>query len=293
MASQRLTFLYPQLFKPAQLNEARLCMRAQPNRRKRLVPSVAFSTATRAYQEEVSQRYGTAQDPALPPPSLPSKPSKPTGEKSLAAAIATEVKATPESGEKKAEKPSKEKTKPKADASPQKKDGGKPLSSEKKESRITAPEPQADKSKTKEAEPGVAQQVEKRLLADRDATAKEQKVTTPRPLETVSKIAAPTAEKPEEYKAPHMQAPPYVHHFDTYTLVRDLEKGGFTQDQSVTLMKAVRTLLAMNLDVAKDGLVGKSDRENVSFIKSPLALPLSLLLFPSHSTPSFNSENKI
>jgi hypothetical protein len=55
-----------------------------------------------------------------------------------------------------------------------------------------------------------------------------------------------------------------VHNFDTWTLVKDIEKGGFTAEQAITAMKAVRVLLAKNLEVAKEGLVSKSDVENVS-----------------------------
>lgn len=86
------------------------------------------------------------------------------------------------------------------------------------------------------------------------------------PLETV--LQMPPPESPEEENAskpPHLQTPPYVHHFDTYTLVREVEKGGFTNGQAITAMKAVRGLLALNLDVAKAGLVSKSDVENVGF----------------------------
>ena len=86
--------------------------------------------------------------------------------------------------------------------------------------------------------------------------------TTTTPLETVLHMEAPTAKKSDEHKT-HLHAPPYVHHFDTYTLVNDLGKGGFTQDQSITIMKAVRSLLAVNLDVAREELVSKSDVENV------------------------------
>ena len=67
-------------------------------------------------------------------------------------------------------------------------------------------------------------------------------------------------------KHPHLEPPPYVHHFDTYTLVKDLQSGGFTQAQSVTLMKAVRSLLAVNMDLARAGLVSKSDVENEMYL---------------------------
>ncbi len=84
------------------------------------------------------------------------------------------------------------------------------------------------------------------------------------PLETVLQMPPPeTVEEKNAARPPHLQTPPYVHHFDTYTLVQQVEAGGFTTDQSVTAMKAVRSLLAINLDVAKACLVSKSDVENV------------------------------
>lgn len=65
---------------------------------------------------------------------------------------------------------------------------------------------------------------------------------------------------------PHLAPPPYIHHFDTYSLVRDLSKGGFTEDQSVTIMKAVRNILHNNLDMARQNLTSKSDVENESYL---------------------------
>jgi hypothetical protein len=87
------------------------------------------------------------------------------------------------------------------------------------------------------------------------------------PTETILEMPPPpTAEEENASKPPHLQTPPYVHHFDTYSLVQQVEQGGFTNEQSITAMKAVRGLLALNLDVAKAGLVSKSDVENVSFL---------------------------
>ena len=91
--------------------------------------------------------------------------------------------------------------------------------------------------------------------------------------DTVLHMEASTAQGPDEEKHSHLHAPPYIHHFDTYTLVRDLEKGGFTQDQSVTMMKAVRSLLAVNMDVAIEELVSKSDIANVWFPCQPFSCP--------------------
>ena len=65
---------------------------------------------------------------------------------------------------------------------------------------------------------------------------------------------------------PHLAPSPYVHHFDSYTLTQRIAEGGFTSTQSVETMKIVRALLTANLDIAKDGLVSKSDVENETYL---------------------------
>ncbi|EFW19081.1 conserved hypothetical protein [Coccidioides posadasii str. Silveira] len=67
-------------------------------------------------------------------------------------------------------------------------------------------------------------------------------------------------------RPPHLSPPPYVHHFDTYSLVKDLGNGGFTDKQSVIIMKAIRGILADNLEVARNGLMSKSDFENETYL---------------------------
>lgn len=64
-------------------------------------------------------------------------------------------------------------------------------------------------------------------------------------------------------KPPHLVPPPYVHHFDTFTVVGDLEKGGFTVEQAVNLMKLMRLVLADNVDLARDGILSRADAEMV------------------------------
>ncbi|KAF2672368.1 hypothetical protein BT63DRAFT_370096 [Microthyrium microscopicum] len=71
---------------------------------------------------------------------------------------------------------------------------------------------------------------------------------------------------PEDEKPPHLQAPPYVHHFDTWSLVRDLQSGGFSGDQTVTIMKGVRSILADNMNLATRALVSKSNVENELYL---------------------------
>lgn len=97
------------------------------------------------------------------------------------------------------------------------------------------------------------------------------------PMDAVLHMPPPEehwAIKPED-KPPHLTPPPYVHHFDSYSLVKQLEGGGYTQAQAITAMKAVRALLAQNLDVAQGGLVSKSDVENETYLFKAACAELS------------------
>lgn len=85
-------------------------------------------------------------------------------------------------------------------------------------------------------------------------------------LDSVFYMGAP--EKLSSSSAPSMSPPNYVHHFDSYSLVKQLQEGGYSNDQAITLMKAVRALLAHNLDMAQERLVSKSDVENVRWPQS-------------------------
>jgi hypothetical protein len=87
------------------------------------------------------------------------------------------------------------------------------------------------------------------------------------PIDTVLSMPSLAEQSPDE-KPPHLQPPPYVHHFDTWSLVQDLNKGGFSQHQSITLMKAVRAILSDNMDLARRGLISKSNVENETYLFS-------------------------
>jgi hypothetical protein len=65
---------------------------------------------------------------------------------------------------------------------------------------------------------------------------------------------------------PHLEPAPYIHHFDTYTLVKDLQQGGFSEDQAITLMKGIRGILQEKLDLAEATLTSKSDSENEEYL---------------------------
>ena len=87
-------------------------------------------------------------------------------------------------------------------------------------------------------------------------------------LDIVLSVPSPSEIKGSDvHRHPHLEASPYEHHFDTYSLVQELaSQNSFATEQSVTLMKAVRLMLAINLDVAKEGLVSKSDTENEAYL---------------------------
>ncbi|EED19304.1 conserved hypothetical protein [Talaromyces stipitatus ATCC 10500] len=67
-------------------------------------------------------------------------------------------------------------------------------------------------------------------------------------------------------EVPHLEPAPYIHHFDTYTLVKNLQEGGFSEEQAITLMKGIRGILQEKLDLAERTLTSKSDSENEEYL---------------------------
>jgi hypothetical protein len=86
------------------------------------------------------------------------------------------------------------------------------------------------------------------------------------PSSSASSTTKPDPDPRRPTKHPHLTATPYIHHFDSYTLVKQLTAGGYTLHQAILSMKAIRTLLASNLDVAQAGLVSKADVENETYL---------------------------
>lgn len=250
MSVPRLIFLYPHLFNPARFHKAGLKFKPRRASQQSFQKAGISTTRTRR-QETYAQRYGTAAEPQ-PPPSMPAKPQE---EKSLANAIEKEVKRDNKPEQTKIQAPPSKECEKKA--TPEPKDDNKVIPDASRDAAITTSmrDPSTRATELDASEPHPKQTSPESINDNKARTAK--------PLETVLQMGAPAVEKPEEHKAPHLHAPPYVHHFDTFTLVKDLEGGGFSEEQSVTIMKAVRGQLAINLDVAKEGLVSKSDVENV------------------------------
>ncbi|ATY66713.1 hypothetical protein A9K55_000546 [Cordyceps militaris] len=135
------------------------------------------------------------------------------------------------------------------------------------------PPPAADKTgaKTEGTEPDKPSRT---TDGSREPTAEEIKTALAKeaakssgPLEAVLHMQPPESMAPQHQ--PSMSPPPYEHHFDSYSLVKHLEvEGGYTTQQAILSMKAIRKLLAKNLHVAQQSLVSKSDVENETYLFS-------------------------
>jgi hypothetical protein len=247
MSTTRLTFLYPHLFRSIRVGESAtktVRLRARHPQQQYLKPR-GFATTEREEQRFV-QRHGKAVEPFLR-----------HGE------TADSLKVfTPEEDGKDVDKGRDSVNK------------SQNTKAEEEESEDLEQEPSSTAPLSEETQaaarlPGNGGTPEEQSSVDGPTplqTAAKNTKDVLAPLETILQMPPPeTAEERNAAKPPHLQTPPYVHHFDTYTLVQQVEAGGFTGEQSITAMKAVRGLLALNLDVAKAGLVSKSDVENVRF----------------------------
>lgn len=58
------------------------------------------------------------------------------------------------------------------------------------------------------------------------------------------------------------------HHFDTYDMVRDLKRQGFTQEQAVTIMKGMKFKLRESISILNQQLLPKAELENESYLFS-------------------------
>ncbi|MDI1492498.1 MAG: hypothetical protein OHK93_003712 [Ramalina farinacea] len=240
MSLPRLTFLYPHLFKAPRQQEIRYAVSSlrSPLRQNQ---AAGLKTTKKRRQETYAQRYGTAQEPQPPPPPGSQIPPKQLDDKSLAGAMEKEVKSPPAKEERKDEK--------KADAGPQQQQKQKPPQ------KAAEPEPEERQPEETKNRPPIgplydrAKAIET-ALQDPAQRAKQLDASTP-PTEKSPKSNDTVTPSTE---AQRVQAKPLN------------TRGGFSAEQSVSVMKAVRGLLAQNLDVAREGLVGKSDVENEVYL---------------------------
>ncbi|KAI1267299.1 hypothetical protein F5Y18DRAFT_379815 [Xylariaceae sp. FL1019] len=250
MSTVRLSFLYPHLFRAARLAESVSPSAAQTTKTRYRKPncrsrpqhanhhSSTFATSARARQAALFERHGTAVEPIPVSPGavkLP-QPEKTTSQPPSQSRDPTSSKIqdaaqekTPEREAERAERPN--------------------------ETDIPAHDAASDANSTE------GQVTTKPAAQTPQQVASEERMQHSGPMEAVLHMPPP-----EAMQHPHISKPTYIHHFDTYTLVKRLEEGGYTQLQSITVMKAVRALLAQNLDVAQEGLVSKSDVDNETYL---------------------------
>ncbi|RAL08315.1 uncharacterized protein BO97DRAFT_398360 [Aspergillus homomorphus CBS 101889] len=286
MATPRLPFLYPNLMRAVRSCEPTTyrSIRA-PYSSSQQAP---FHTSRRYAPETYHRRYGPAAEPNLPPPSKPKDGSSqkqapaPSGQEASAPNPAPQEQSSQKEEPAKPSESSSSRTKDSASASG--------ISSESKGTADKAelefkPEPKKDieptisdhqdAAPTKEAVPIFSNNNNNNN--ERPSSEEPQynpHILKQNPLEGVLHMPSPSSylttgggPVPDPTSNPPNLSPaPYVHYFDTYSLVRDLSKSGFSDEQSITIMKAVRSILQSNLDLAKQSLTSKSDVENESYL---------------------------
>lgn len=238
MAAPRLTFLYPLFYRGPIVTECgplRTSVRHGPRRKS----MAGFATSSKHRDEVRPEQYKPANTP--PPRAMNKKRPSPIG-----STMRPQQESSKEDREKHREGRSTDNVRPAR--------GLESPSVEKAPS--DAPELPPPKEQDMKAQ---------ETIIPTDPEQRPPAAPPPNPLDTVLSMPSPAEEKPE-VKPPHLQTPPYVHHFDTWGLVQDLNKGGFSQNQSTTLMKAVRSILADNMDLARRGLVSKSNVENETYL---------------------------
>ncbi|KAJ6177948.1 hypothetical protein N7519_008409 [Penicillium mononematosum] len=278
MATPRLPFLYPNLMRAVRSCEPRtyrsLRIPYRPNQR--------FHTSQQRERDSYQRRYGPAVEPNTAPSLRPKKDSNDQvkeapddqSAKNEAVNASEQEEASPE--ESQSEPPPPEAGQDTANVA---------------SSETPAPD-QQNEAKTKGDNPPTDREPHEEQAKDIDGAEQEQASapsSTPseRPSEEITDTSsftaqtpfddvlhmpspsvylAPTGEPSSDKRPPHLSPGPYVHPFDTYSLVQDLSKGGYSQEQSTTIMKAVRAILQNNLSLARESLTSKSDVENEEYL---------------------------
>ena len=267
MAAPRLTFLWPMLWKDIE-NTAPLARRVTRSR-------ALHATHRRQRPETIAQRYGSANEP---PPHLPGG-KEPAVQ---ANAAADEQMKLPKIGEKlqtAGEKEAKaDTTDTPASTVETLRIGPELPTAAAKTTQSPTSDPMLDAAEAQPpAQPpeALGQLASKPLETVLDSVPKPQvhheeikAGSTPTSAEgQISPFDLAIDEhSPPISKSPHLDAPPFVHHFDTYGLVKTLTAASWSNERAITSMKAVRLMLADNMDLARSALVSKSMVENETYL---------------------------
>ncbi|KAJ5338802.1 Protein of unknown function DUF1640 [Penicillium brevicompactum] len=279
MATPRLPFLYPNLMRavracePSTYRSLRLTYPNSSNRR--------FHTSRRRDREAYQRRYGPAVEPSV---------SSSRSQKSTSDKVPEEVPA--EEGEASSPAEQGEDSPAESHSDQPQENAENTADTPKHESSTPALDAQ-DISDARKDDPPTDREAHEEFGKDAESNEPEETPTS----STNTSEAPPAEDKPEPSTyhnqtpfddvlhmpspsvyltpseqssssddRPHLSPAPYVHHFDTYSLVQDLTKGGFSPQHSITIMKAVRAILQNNLDLAKESLTSKSDVENEEYL---------------------------
>ncbi|KAK7953629.1 hypothetical protein PG988_014323 [Apiospora saccharicola] len=272
-ANMRLPFLYPHLFRSSvrrlssesatTRTARRQCTRkGQPLRRGGHVRSPSFSTSGRVRQATF-ERHGKAVGPLPVPPAagaakLPHPGGGPKGSTTSEGVVdRKDARGDDVQQAEQQKRPQQQRRqKPKTGATAAK-------SNEKNEGE-TSPEKDENPAETAPATDsngGIGKIHTGGVASTPQQAAAEETMQSAGPMDAVLHMPPPG-----EMHHIHISTPPYLHHFDSYTLVKQLQGEGYTQVQAITLMKAVRALLAKHLETAQEGLVSKSDVDNETYL---------------------------
>ncbi|KAL4905326.1 hypothetical protein BDW74DRAFT_21464 [Aspergillus multicolor] len=280
MASPRLPFLYPNLMRAVKSCEPSTyrSLRVPSNARSPRNSRAPFHTTRHRAQGSIQRRYGPAVEPNIPPPSRPKDESTESSSQESSSDSTPEKKSdaisTPEQiqSEPQGQPKLPEATEDPSAASKQPEVEKRAQLIENKSPNEEKLEPEEEEEEEEEAvTPEIVEAKQPQQKPKAEEKPAEEQPKSPlldgNPLEGVLHMPSPSSYlTPSTNQPPHMAPPPYVHHFDTYSLVQDLAKGGFTDKQSITIMKGVRQILQNNLDFAKQNLTSKSDVENETYL---------------------------
>ena len=264
MATPRLPFLYPNFFRavracePATYHSVRAsptAAAAKPRRKARL------HTSAQRQQDAIPQRYGPAASHNLPPPPKPSE--------------SLTLQHGAKKGQSKEDKETEETRRP-SQSSTSNRDG-----------------PTVDDVGQDVPVDSNADYVDMTNERHRISVEEEEPLQN-KELDLILSIPAPSEVKGQDVpRHPHLEPSPYEHHFDTYSLIRKLaDEKAYTTQQATTLMKAIRLMLALNLDVAKEGLVSKSDTENESYLFRAACSELKTMLQTTRHSETLQQRSR-
>ncbi|KAJ5972849.1 uncharacterized protein N7479_002767 [Penicillium vulpinum] len=278
MATPKLPFLYPNL-----MRAVRSCApRTYRSLRIPYRPTQRFHTSQQHQRDSFQRRYGPAVEPNSSPSLRPKKGSH---------GQVHDVPGDPSSGHEDVNASGPEEAVPEESQSESQMQEGEQGTADVDSSATPALDRQME-AEAKGTNPPTDREPHEEKATDIDAEKEQEQAsasssppsegqpegntdnssfTSQTPFEDVLHMPSPSVYLaptggPSEDRPPHFSPAPYVHHFDTYSLVQDLSKGGFSEEHSTTIMKAVRAILQNNLSMARETLTSKSDVENEEYL---------------------------